>query len=466
MIDLLITNTTIVTVNKKREILYDAAIAIHNGRILDLGDSEAICAKYPDAARVIDATGKAVFPGMINTHNHLFQTNLKGLGDDKDLKDWLAQMMFPSATHLQPEDCYTGAMIGCIEGLHSGVTTQVDYMHAHPVERLSDAVIKAFRELKIRAVFCRGHMDCGEEFGVQPALMQPVKEIEADIRRLMAEYDGCENGRIHIWMAPSAPWSSSAEAMQMSKRLYDEGVSMAVHTSETPFDRESTMQLHGFYDTDLLQHYGLLGPRTLLVHCVHLTDRDIRMIKATDTKISHNPASNMYLSSGVARVPVWNLCGIDTGLGTDGAASNNSNDMLELLKLTALLQKVSHLDPTVITADKVLEMATIEGARCIGQADEIGSLEIGKKADLFLFNPEANFKAIPMHHPVSTLVYSSGTQNIEMVLVDGVPVLENGTVTTLDEKQMARRCREQADSLSQRAGTWELKRRPWRSTGY
>lgn len=466
MVDILIKNATIVTVNPKREILYNAALAISGSRIVDIGDTDALCEKYPQAKRVIDGEGKAVFPGMINTHNHLFQTNLKGMGDDKDLKDWLKDMMFPSATHLVADDCYTGAMIGSMEGLHSGVTTQVDYMHAHPVAGLSDAVIQAFKDLKIRAVFARGHMDCGEQFGVQRGLMQSVETIEADIRRLMEQYDGAEDGRIHIWMAPSAPWSSSPAAMQMTKRLYDEGVRLTVHTSETPFDRDSTMELHGFYDTDLLAHYGLLGPCTLLVHCVHLTDRDIRMVKATDTKISHNPASNMYLSSGVARVADWNLAGIDAGLGTDGAASNNANDMLELLKLTALLQKVSHLDPTIITAEKVLEMATIDGARCIGQEDEIGSLEIGKKADLFIFNPERNIKAIPMHHPVSTLVYSSSTENVETVIVDGQIVLEDGKVQTVDEPQMIKRCRQQADALSERAGTWGLKKRPWRNLAY
>jgi 5-methylthioadenosine/S-adenosylhomocysteine deaminase len=212
--------------------------------------------------------------------------------------------------------------------------------------------------------------------------------------------------------------------------------------------------------------YGLLDERTLLVHCVQLNDRDIRMVKYHGAKVSHNPVSNMYLSSGVAPIPKMQLAGIDTALGTDGAASNNSNDMLEVLKFAALLQKVTHRDPTIITAEKVLEMATIEGARCIGMDREIGSIEIGKHADLFVLNPERNIKAIPMHNPVSTLVYSCGMDNVETVFVDGEPVLYEGVLTTMDEEIVIKRCRLQADDLIERAGTAKHKRRPWRSLAY
>ncbi len=466
MIRLLIKNTTIVTVNPEREVLYDAAIAIDKDRIIDIGDSAVLEAKY-QAEKVIDGEGKAVFPGMINTHNHLFQTNLKGMGDDKALKDWLSDMTFPSASHLMPEDCYTGAIIGCLEGIRSGVTTQLDYMYPHPCDGLDEAVLQAFKDLKIRGIFGRGFMDAGQQLGVRNEITQPVEKIEKEIRRIYKEYHNSENGRIQVWMAPAAPWSASPEAFEMMKRLYDElGISLTVHVAETPFDRNATEAQHGLNDTEVLVKYGLMGPKTLLVHCVYLTDRDIRMIKYFDAKISHNPASNMYLSSGVAPIPKLNMAGIDVSLGVDGAASNNSNDMIETLKLTALMQKVHHTDPTIITAEKVLEMATIEGARAVGLDKEIGSLEPGKKADLFIFNPELNPKAIPMHNPVSTLVYSSSMQNVETMIIDGNIIMENSVITVIDEKAALKRCRQQADDLSKRAGTWGLKKRPWKSLAY
>lgn len=467
MIDIFIKDATIVTVNPKREILYHAALAIDGGRILEMGGTEQLKQKYPDAKKIIDGAGKAVFPGLINTHNHLFQTNLKGMGDDKVLKDWLTDMTYPSGGHLTPEDCYCGAMIGCIEGIRSGVTTQLDYMYPHPREGLDDAVIKAFGELGIRGIYGRGYMDCGEEFGVRPEIMQDVPAIEADIKRLYTAYHNSANGRVQIWLAPAITWGASKACMQMTRRLYDElDLHMAIHTAETVFDRNSTLALHGVDDMDILLQYGLLGPKTLLIHCVQVTDRDIRIMKYYNAKVSHNPVSNMYLSSGVAPIPKMNMANIDVGLGTDGAASNNSNDMLEVLKAAALLQKVTHRDPTIITADKVLEMATIEGARCVGLDHEIGSLEPGKKADLFIFNPERNIKAIPMHHPVSTLVYSSTMENVETMMIDGNIVMEDGVIMAFDEKAMIKRCRAQADDLSVRAGTAHLKTRPWKSLAY
>lgn len=467
MIDRLISHTTVVTMNPAREVLYDASVAIDKGRIVGVGDSAALAARYPDVKHVIDGEGKAVFPGLINTHNHLFQTNLKGMGDDKVLKDWLNDMTYPVGGKLRPEDCYTGALIGCIEGIRSGVTTQLDYMYPHPMDGLDDAVIRAFRELKIRAIYGRGYMDCGAEFGVREEIMQPPEKIEADVRRLVDQYQGAESGRLSICLAPAITWGTSAECLRMTERLKRElGLRLTIHTAETMFDRESTVALHGINDLDILVQYGLLDEKTLLVHCVQLDERDIRIIKCHGAKVSHNPVSNMYLSSGVAPIPKMNLAGIDVSLGTDGAASNNSNDMLEVLKLTSLLQKVTHRDPTIMTADKVLEMATIEGARCIGMEQEIGSIEVGKKADLFVFNPERNIKAIPMHNPVSTLVYSSAMDNIETVLVDGEPVLYEGVLTTMDEGVVIQRCNAQANDLAERAGIARLKRRPWRSIAY
>jgi 5-methylthioadenosine/S-adenosylhomocysteine deaminase len=467
MLDLLIVNGTIVTVNPKREILQNSAVAIQNGKIVDIGPTDALKEKYAEAKKVLDATGKAVFPGLINTHNHLFQTLLKGLGDDKVLSDWLAQMTFPSSVHLLPEDTYAGAMLGCLDGIHSGTTTMVDYMYPHPRPELSDGVIKAYRELGIRGIFGRGFMDAGEEFGVQRGIMQDVDAIENDARRLFDKYHGADNDRIKIWLAPAAIWSNSKESLEMTKRLADEyKTGITVHISETPFDREASRQLHGDWDINVLEKLGIMGPNVLMVHCVHLTPADIRMAKYFDAKVSHNPASNMYLSSGVPPIPRLIESGVTVGLTTDGAGSNNSNDMLETLKLAALLQKVHHMDPTIITAEKVLEMATIDGARAIGMEDEIGSLEIGKKADLFIFNPGLAAKAVPMHHPVSTLVYSSTQTNVEAVIVDGNIIMEDGIVSVVDEKAKLKLGQETADALSKRAGTYHLKTRPWRSLAY
>jgi 5-methylthioadenosine/S-adenosylhomocysteine deaminase len=463
-LDLLIENITIVTVNREREILEKHTIVVDGSLIKDIGPSELLKAKYKNTKKTIDGTGKIIFPGLINTHNHLFQTLLKGLGDDLNLADWLSQMTFPSSAHLQPEDVYAASMLGCLEGIRCGTTTQLDYMYPHARPGLSDGVVNAFRDLKIRGILGRGMMNTGEQFGVRKAIMQDIDTIEKDCYRLFDTYHRTENERIKVWTAPAAIWSNTEDLLKLAWRIsneYDSG--FTIHISETPFDREAGKEIHGVYDFDVLEKLDITGPNVLMVHCVHLTPEDIKKAKQFDLKVSHNTTSNMYLASGVAPVPAMLKAGLTVGLGVDGAASNNSQDMIELLKHTALLHKVYTQNPTVITAEKVLEMATIDGARAIGEEKNIGSIEVGKKADFFIYNPALSAKSTPMHHPVSTLVYSGTHACVETVVIDGNIILEDSVLKTADEFQIIKRGQEAADDLSIRAGTSGNKRRKWRS---
>ena len=201
---------------------------------------------------------------------------------------------------------------------------------------------------------------------------------------------------------------------------------------------------------DLLKKLNILGPNVLMVHCCWVNEQDMELMKQYDMKVSHDVCSNMYLADGVAPVPEMLRKGLTVGLGLDGAASNNSQDMIELMKCTALQHKVKTLDPMAVTAEKVLEMATIDGARSIGMEEEIGSIEVGKKADLVFFDPAASQKSTPMHNPVSTLVYSSGMQNITDVMVDGRMVLESGHLTTASDESIIANGQRAAEGLCRR----------------
>lgn len=449
MITQLLTNAIVVTVNPEREIFFDGAIAIDGSRIVEVGPAAEMAEKYKDAGTVTDLDGKIVFPGFINTHNHLFQTLLKGLGDDMVLKDWLSTMTFPAATNLTRDDCYQAAMLGCMEGIHSGITTMLDYMYPHNREGLCDGVIDAFRQLGIRGILGRGCMDTGAQFGVHPGIMQQKDAVEKDVRRLFETYHNSGDGKIKIWVAPAAMWSNSREMLEMLWKVTNEYQSgFTVHISETPFDREAAKELHGKVDAELLEELGIVGPNVLMVHCCYLTGRDMEMAKKYDMKVSHNVCSNMYLSSGVAPIPELLRMGVNCSLGVDGAASNNAQDMVELMKFTALQHKVHTRDPLSMSAEKVLEMATIDGARAVGMEKEIGSLEAGKKADLVIFDPLESPKAIPMHNPVSTLVYSASLKNITGVMVDGKTIMENGVILTVpDEKTVLRGVQKCAEDL-------------------
>ena len=452
MISHLLKNGIIVTVNGKREVFFKGAIAVKDDRIVEVGPSEELEKKYTDCKKVTDLDGKIVFPGFVNTHNHLFQTLLRGLGDDMVLKDWLETMTFPAATNLLPEDCYHGAMLGLMEGIHSGITTNLDYMYPHPREGLDDGVIKAMRELGVRGIFGRGCMDTGAQFGVHPGIMQTREQIEKGVRDIFERYHNCDNGRIKVWVAPAAMWSNTRETLEMLWKITNEYKSgFTVHISETEFDREAAKELHGKWDIDAMLDMGICGPNVLMVHCVHLTEEDIQKAAKYDLKISYNPCSNMYLSSGVAPIPELLKAGVTCSLGVDGAASNNANDMIELMKNASLLQKVSTRDPLSMSAEKVVEMATIDGARAVGLEQEIGSLEAGKKADLVVFDPYACGKAVPLHNPCSTLVYSASLQNITDVMVDGRVIMERGKILTVeDEAKELRAAQKAAEDLCER----------------
>lgn len=454
MLDLLVRDVTIVTVDPSRNVIFHGAMVVDQGRIVEIGPTQALERIYPERKKTIGGKGQILFPGFINTHNHLFQTLLKGLGDDMVLSEWLRTMTFPAAKYLTAEDCYWASMLGCMEGLRSGITTMLDYMYPHNREGLSDGVLRAMEELGLRAVFGRGCMDTGEQFGVPREIMQDVDTVERDLVRLFDKYHNAHDGRIKIWTAPAALWSNSEALLKMLWRVtqaYRSG--LTVHVSETPFDRDATARIHGCAGTDCLAKLGILGPNVLMVHCVWLTDHDIEMAAEHGLKVSYNTVSNMYLSSGVAPIPKLLKAGVPVSLGVDGAASNNGQDMLELMKSASLLQKVHNLDPTAMTAEKVLEMATIDGARCLGLEQEIGSLEAGKRADFVLFDPFRNPKAVPVHNPVSTLVYSSSMDNIRTVAVDGRLLLEDGRFTMLaDEQAVLRNAQQAADGLADRGG--------------
>jgi 5-methylthioadenosine/S-adenosylhomocysteine deaminase len=213
-------------------------------------------------------------------------------------------------------------------------------------------------------------------------------------------------------------------------------------------------------DTEFLSDIGFLGPDVIAVHCVHCKTEDIEIMRQHGTKVSHNPCSNMYLASGCAPIPEMLRAGVTVGLASDGPASSNNHSLFQAMKFAALQQKGVHQDATIITAEKVLEMATIDGARAVGLEAEIGSIEVGKKADIVVLDYNNAFMT-PIHHPVSAIVYSALGHEVTSVMIDGRFVMRDGIVGTVDEAAVRRQAQASADALTQRAGTDSFKRRPW-----
>lgn len=464
-LDTLLAGGTVICMDPERRVIPEGALGIKGAEIAVVGPREKVEKEYR-AAREIDVRGRLVLPGFVNTHTHQFQGLLKGLACDRVLVDWFREVVGPSATALEPEHCYAASLLGCLEAIRSGVTTLVDFMYAHPRPGLSEAVIQGFREAGIRGILARGFLDTGEEDGVPPALIEPVDSVLRDTQDLFSRYHGADDGRLGIWLAACMIWSQTERSLKLARELADAlGMRLNMHVAETRFEIETAQRrFGGSTDLQVLERLGFLGPDVLAVHCVYLGPRDLRILKHYDVKVSHNPTSNMYLASGVAPIPEMLMHGITVGLATDGPASNNNQNMIHSLKQAALLHKVAQKDPTCLTAEQVLEMATIGGARAVGLDSLVGSLEPGKRADVIVLRMDNPFVA-PVHDPVASLVYSALGDEVEMVFVDGKEVMSGGRLTTLDEGEVLKRADAAARDLARRAGTqWTPGK--WRNVGF
>ena len=354
------------------------------------------------------------------------------------------------------EHCEAAALNGALEAIRSGTTTVVDFMYAHPREGLTDAVVRGLQAAGLRAVVARGFVTRGVDLGVPEALIEDVETalaivevgaaiplaVPAVLLSIRAQRFGVlfafalhagPVDLVRIGVAPCLLWMIDQDALRATREFATgQDIVVTYHLAETSFEVDYAHRTYGLPEAQVLEQAGFLGPDLLAVHCTKLDGDDIERLAAQDVKVSHNPVSNMYLGSGIAPIVAMVRRGLTVGLGTDGPASNNNQNMLHVLKYTALLHKVAHEDPTAMTADKVLEMATIDGARAIGLADEIGSIEIGKRADLVTVALDNPFAA-PVHDPISSLVYAAVGNEVRTVLVGGRLLMQDSRLAAFDE---------------------------------
>lgn len=429
----IIKNTYLVSMDASRTVKSDACIVIKDDKILAVGGNELL--KQYTAHKVVDGKGKFVFPGFISTHTHLFQNMLKGLGRDKLLFDWLDSSVRTALYKFDGEACYYAALQGCMEAIQSGTTTILDYMYCHTSPGLDDYVTKAMEDIGIRGIFGRGFTNTSgfpEKFKVTHHDRE--QDMFDDTHRLYKKYEN--HSRISVALAPGIIWDNSDDGYREMRKMANEmKIPLTMHVLESKDDDEYCLAERGGRTIPHLEKLGFIGPDFIAVHCVQMEDEDFDIFKQYDVKVSHCPVSNMILASGVAPVERMLREGLTVSLACDGSASNDTQDMMEVLKTTALLQKVHLQDAGAMPAAKVLELATLGGAKSIGRADDLGAISPGMKADLIMYNPYSG-RSIPLHDPISAIVYSSGRENIESVMVDGVFVMENKKMTMIDEEKV------------------------------
>jgi 5-methylthioadenosine/S-adenosylhomocysteine deaminase len=324
------------------------------------------------------------------------------------------------------------------------------------------AVVEAFDETGMRGFVCRGFVSLGEEYGIPRELIEEPEHAIGDAREQIRRYNK-PGGRIQVGIAPNMIWAVDEKGYRLTRKLADEEHALiTTHVAETTFELQTAASRYGQTDTEFLSDIGFLGPDVLAAHCVHCKEHDIRILLHHNTKVAHNPCSNMYLASGCPPIPEMLMAGITVGLASDGPASSNNHSLFQAMKFAALMQKGFHQDATIITAEKVLEMATIDGARAVGLEKEIGSIEVGKKADLIVIDFNNAFMT-PIHHPVSAIVYSALGNEVSTVMIDGRFAMRDGVVNTVNEEAVRRQAQIHADDLARRSGSDKFKKRPWRS---
>ena len=386
--------------------------------------------------KVIDAEGKILLPGLVNTHTHLSMTLFRGLADDLSLDSWLNDHIWPMEANLNGDYCYIGALLGAVELIKSGTTTFSDmYFYMEDVAR-------AVEDAGIRAVLSYGMID----FGIE-------EKREAEIKENMALFNACNgmaDGRIKVFFGPHSPYTASEELLVKVRELADEnGMGIHIHVSETQKEINDSLDERGLRPFEYLEKIGFLGPDVVAAHCVWLSDNEIEIIKKHGVKVSHNPCSNMKLASGIAPVSKLIENGICVSIGTDGASSNNNLDLIEELKTASLLQKVSTLDPKVLDSNESIRMATIKGAEALGLDDEIGTIEVGKKADIILIDTAAANMTPDSSSLSSNVVYSANGSNVDTTICNGKILMENKKLTTLDEEEIYAKARQAIKELKE-----------------
>ena len=389
-----------------------------------------------DVSKTIDGTGKIVLPGLINTHTHLSMTLFRGLADDLSLDSWLNDHIWPMEANLNGDYCYIGALLGAVELIKSGTTTFSDmYFYMEDVARAVD-------EAGIRAVLSYGMIDFGDE-------EKRKNEINENLT-LFKACDGMADGRIKVFFGPHSPYTASEELLIKVRELADEyNMGIHIHVSETQKEIEDVSAEKGLRPFEYLDKIGFLGPDVVAAHSVWLSDNEIEIIKKNNVKISHNPCSNMKLASGIAPVSKLIENDICVSIGTDGASSNNNLDLIEELKTASLLQKVSTLDPKVLTSDEAVAMGTIKGAETLGLESEIGSIEVGKKADIILIDTNSANMVPDSSSLSSNIIYSANGSNVDTTICDGKILMENKKLVVLDEEEIYKKARQAIKELKE-----------------
>jgi len=424
--DILIKETSLLPFPNSFHFIPKGWLAIKESRIIEIGSGEV--PSFP-ARLCLDGRGCLTMPGLVNAHTHAPMALFRGLVDDLPLKVWLEEYIFPAEGRWVDADfVFWGTLLACAEMIRSGTTTFVDGYF------FEEQVARAVEQAGLRAILGEGILDFPTPDSPSPA--ESFKKAEAFLQHYR------NSSLIHPALFPHSVYTCSPVLLGKCKELREfYGAPMIIHLAETRNEVEEVYNKYGKSPVNHMENLGLLSPSLIACHCVWLTDVEMDLLARRGVKVVHNPESNMKLASGVAPIPELLARGVPVGLGTDGCASNNNLDLFQEMDSAAKLHKVHRLDSTVMPADVVLHMATLGGAKVLGLDKEIGSLEVGKKADVIVLDFNRPHLQ-PIYNITSHLVYSATGADVRDVIIDGQLVMQNRQLLTLDEEKILRKAKE------------------------
>jgi len=430
-VDILVEGAVVITQNKDRDIIYDGSVAIDDGVIVAAGPSAEIRTRYV-GRKTLDDAETAVMPGLIDTHHHFLQNFLKGSRDDLALEEWIDRVSAPriiAAVRDYQEGKHGlqrhATRLGCVEALRSGITCILNMEWATAPE-----IVDVYEEMGIRAAHTLTLTDVDQWQAC--GMLLPMTEAMGLADRLIERCRASD--LVSFWYGLACPNSCSRELFEIVRgRADDDGSRLHVHIAETEFEWNNIHELHGTTPVGFLQEIGFLGPDVLGAHCIWLSDEDIDTLRESETAVSHNPECNMKVADGAAPVAKMLERGVTVSLGTDSCAVNDNMDMFEAMRVAAFLQKVTTMDPAVLPAAEAFDMGTLGGAKALGLEDQIGSIEVGKRADVILVDlSRAHMR--PINSVLNNLVYAaSAASDVKTVIVDGRIVVEDRKLLTCDE---------------------------------
>lgn len=442
MSDLTIINAQVLPMTEAKS-SFNGYVQVQDGVITAIGGG----APAQKTGQIIDAADCVLMPGLINAHTHLYQVLLRAVWEDLPLMPWLKRI-YGAAQALRPEHFYAGSLLGCIEAIRGGVTTVCEHNFLNPDPDCALETVRAMQDSGLRAVFARTIMDSGEI--VPDCTRETPERAFGRIEAVLRNHQGAD--RLTFMTGPNTPPINTTPALLKEIRGFADahGIGISAHVAESRSVVECVQRDHGKSGVlEFLQQFEIPGPRSIFAHCVHVSADEIVMLRETESSVSHNPVSNMMLGDGVAPVVEMLRQGVNVALGTDGAASNHSQDLFETMKAASLLQKVHHENAAVIEPYAVLRMATAGGAKALGLASLCGTIEVGKLADLILIDL-ANVHTQPVNDIYSQLVHCAKAADVRTVIVQGAVLMLDGKLARHDERKLLADARQANRDLMER----------------